>query len=130
MSSQLLVFTQDVDHAYHGAAGFLWSVIFGLLPLWPSGKPLILTANSLRKVSAEQHLGPGDRVSASISQPFPSQNLQALWGGWGPGCWRGAVLGDHEMVKCSLSHYLASLLGWPGVVDLFLFNLGGELPLA
>ena len=32
----------------------------------------------------------------------------------------------HEMVKCSLSHYLASLWRWAGVGDFFLFNLGGK----
>lgn len=30
------------------------------------------------------------------------------------------------MFKYSLSHYLASLWRWPGVGDLFLFNLGGK----
>lgn len=30
------------------------------------------------------------------------------------------------MLKYSLSHYLASLWRWPGVGDLFLFNLGGK----
>lgn len=33
MSSELLAFTQYVDHAYHGATEFLWSFIFGLLSL-------------------------------------------------------------------------------------------------
>ena len=36
------------------------------------------------------------------------------------------MLGGHEMLKYSPSHYLASLWRWPGVEDLFLFNLGGK----
>lgn len=82
---------------------FLWSLISGLLPLWPSGKP----------DSYGQLLEKGfyrGSVGALVTAfflcftaiPFP-EFRGTSW--WVPGWWSEAVLGDYEMVKCSLSRY-------------------------
>ena len=68
--SQLLAFPWYTDRAYYGAAESLWSITFGLFLLWAWGKPMIFMASSLRRVSAEEQLGPDDRVISSSSQPF------------------------------------------------------------